>query len=264
MENDQPVEGEVIEGEGHVQGRALEKLPDEAVAVPSNLFKTDDPGEVVKRAQATADALKPVIERENMMQPIGNKLHPKIEGLQTLGTMLGVTAVNAWTKETDTGWEARAVVQTLDGRIIGAAESQCDRTEDRWKDSDPYAIRSMAQTRAASKALASVLRFVLVLAGFSGTPAEEMHGVKGGGQRQMTGEATGPQKGRITRELKEKFKVEHHEKIRAAYKADTKAGASELIEALQGDGRAVAAKAGLGGDVPDDGDQPDPADDYPG
>src|SRR4029077_14519396 len=38
------------------------------------------------------------------------------------------------------------------------------------------AMRSMAQTRAQSKALASVLRFVMTLTGVKGTPLEEVEG----------------------------------------------------------------------------------------
>ena len=37
-----------------------------------------------------------------------------------------------------------------------------------------YSIRSMAQTRAMSRAASSRLRYIPTLAGFSGTPAEEM------------------------------------------------------------------------------------------
>lgn len=39
-----------------------------------------------------------------------------------------------------------------------------------------HQLRSMAQTRANAKALSNVLRFVPVLAGYKGTPAEEMSG----------------------------------------------------------------------------------------
>ena len=40
-----------------------------------------------------------------------------------------------------------------------------------------HAIMGMAQTRAQSRVLASVLRFIAVLSGIEGTPAEEMAGV---------------------------------------------------------------------------------------
>ena len=45
---------------------------------------------------------------------------------------------------------------------------------DEGKPRDDYALRSMAQTRATSKALRQPLGFVMSLAGFDPTPAEEM------------------------------------------------------------------------------------------
>jgi hypothetical protein len=88
--------------------------------------------------------------------------------------MLGVVPVVEWTRKTDTGWEARVEARTLDGRVVGAAEAMCTRDERTWKSRDDYAIRSMAQTRATSKALRQPLGFVVTLAGFEATPDEEM------------------------------------------------------------------------------------------
>lgn len=48
------------------------------------------------------------------------------------------------------------------------------RDERTWKDRDDYALRSMAQTRATSKALRGPLGFIVTLAGFEATPSEEM------------------------------------------------------------------------------------------
>lgn len=140
------------------------------------LFRTDDPVEVVEQATRVADALKAVLQRQGMIARISGKEHVQVEGWQTLGSMLGVVPVVVWTRRvTDpNGWEAKVEARTLDGRVVGAGEAQCDRAEKRWKDADEYAIRSMAQTRATSKALAAPLRFIVKLAGFSGTPAEEM------------------------------------------------------------------------------------------
>lgn len=59
---------------------------------------------------------------------------------------------------------------------IGWAEGRCDRTEPNWADRDNYSLASMAQTRGQSRALAAPLRFVVKLAGYEGTPAEELDG----------------------------------------------------------------------------------------
>lgn len=95
---------------------------------------------------------------------------------QTLAALLPrpITALIEWTRPIPNGYEARAIVRTLDGVVVGSAEHQCTRDEGFWKEKADGEIRSMAQTRAQSKALASVLRFLVVLSGFSGTPYEEM------------------------------------------------------------------------------------------
>jgi hypothetical protein len=48
------------------------------------------------------------------------------------------------------------------------------RDEKNWRDKPLYALRSMAQTRTAGKAIRSVFAWVAVLAGYSATPADEM------------------------------------------------------------------------------------------
>jgi hypothetical protein len=141
---------------------------------PSNLFRTDDPVEVVQRATRVADSLKGVLRAQGLISMISGREYVRVEGWSVCGAMLGVIPVVEWTRKLDNGWEARAVAQTLDGRIIGAAEAQCTKDERTWKSRDDYALRSMAQTRAVSKALRGPLGFIVTLAGFEATPAEEM------------------------------------------------------------------------------------------
>lgn len=152
---------------------------------PVSLFRTDDPVEVLTRAKATADALAPVIREAGLVANIQGKDYLNVEAWQTLGQQVGVTPVVTSTRRLSDpdGWEARCEARTLDGRTIGAADSMCLRTEERWQNAEDFEIRSMAQTRAMSRALASVLRFIPTLAGFGGTPAEEMDRVKAQGRR---------------------------------------------------------------------------------
>lgn len=173
--------------EGTAEDLGGELVPHEPQATApahATLFATDDPVEVVERATRVADALKGVLASQGMIARIGGKEHVQVEGWQTLGGMLGVVPVVVWTRRvTDPdGWEAKVEARTLDGRIVGSGEAQCDRGEKKWKTSDEYAIRSMAQTRATSKALAAPLRFIVKLAGYSGTPAEEMPSDSGYGK----------------------------------------------------------------------------------
>lgn len=174
---EQIIDGQIVEE----PGASLERY--EAIQQPSTLFHTDDPVEVVARAGKVADALKTVLDRQGLTADVGRgKRHVLVEGWTTLGAMVGVTAVPVWTRplpgDSPTGksfgYEARVEARTLDGRVIGAAEAMCTRGEARWKTADDYAIRSMAQTRATSKALRGPLGFVVTLAGYESTPAEEL------------------------------------------------------------------------------------------
>jgi hypothetical protein len=148
----------------------------EAPTAPATLFGTDDPGEVVARATAAATPLAKVVRDQRLFVQIQQSKHVKVEGWCLLGSMLGVFPVTVWTRplENGEGFEARVEARTRNGEIVGAAEAQCDRSEKTWKGRDAYALRSMAQTRATSKALRQPLGFVMQLAGFNATPAEEM------------------------------------------------------------------------------------------
>lgn len=159
---------------------------------PASLFRTDDPVEVIEKATAVANALKGVVVSRGLIKNIKGRDHPLVEAWQTLGSMLGVFPVKEWVraipwpnpipdslkaqhaKGLAFGYEASFVAQRADGAVVGGGEAACERTESTWKDRDDYALRSMAQTRATSKCLKAPLGFVMVLAGYESTPAEEM------------------------------------------------------------------------------------------
>lgn len=141
---------------------------------PATLFAADNPRGTVARATEVATALAQVIETRKLYQTIRGRKHVYVEGWTLLGTMLGVFPVVEWTRKTEDGWEARVSATTLDGRIVGSAEAMCSKAETRWRTADEYAIRSMAQTRATSKALRLPLGFVMTLAGYDATPEEEI------------------------------------------------------------------------------------------
>ena len=146
------------------------------VAQPTTLFATDDPLKVVSSALRVADVLGDVLKQRRLTITIGGgrRQHVLVEGWTLLGSMLGVFAEIEWTRELPNGFEARALAHTLSGARVGSAEAQCTRSESLWRLRDDYALRSMAQTRAVAKALRLPLGFVVELAGYSATPAEEL------------------------------------------------------------------------------------------
>jgi hypothetical protein len=143
---------------------------------PITLFGTSDPRVALERMADVATALVDVIDTKKLYAGISGKKHITVEGWTTLGGMLGVVPVVTGTRPNDTGDGIVATVEarTLDGRVVGAAEGECSRAESKWKNRDPFAIRSMAQTRAISRALRAPLGQIIVLAGYEATPAEEM------------------------------------------------------------------------------------------
>jgi hypothetical protein len=150
-------------------------------AAPVTLFRTDDPAEIVARATEIANALAKVIRDQKLAVRISGREHVKVEGWTLLGTMLGVFPYLVWSKPlyddeqiAGSGWEARVEARTRSGEAVGAAEAMCLDSEPTWAKRDAYALRSMAQTRATSKALRQPLGFVMSLAGYEATPAEEM------------------------------------------------------------------------------------------
>jgi hypothetical protein len=171
---------DVVDGE--LIGEELVRQPHHAIT----LFHTDDPAEVVERATRTAQPLAKAVRDRKLSVQISGREHVKVEGWALLGSMLGVFPYVVWTRKLENGWEARVEARTLAGQAVGAAEAQCLRDEAMWsyepvgKDGrklpprDDSALRSMAQTRATSKALRMPLGFVMQLAGFDPTPAEEM------------------------------------------------------------------------------------------
>jgi hypothetical protein len=153
---------------------ALPEVVDELAQVPANLFGTSDPVAVVEQSSKIASALADVLKKKGLAKKISGREFVLVEGWTLLGTMLGVFPVVQWTRKLEDGWEARVEARTLSGQVVGAAEAECLRSEKNWGNRDDYALRSMAQTRAVSKALRGPLGFIVQLAGFSPTPAEEI------------------------------------------------------------------------------------------
>ena len=145
---------------------------------PMSLFGTVDPERAVAEGSRYAKAIAEVLEQQKMYALVSGKKYVTVEGWQTLGSMTGVFAVGEGEPAPVeiggvVGFKA-TVVAMRNGSVIGRATAYCMRDEQRWKNADTYAVASMAQTRATSKALSGPLGFIVKLAGYSATPAEEM------------------------------------------------------------------------------------------
>lgn len=150
------------------------------LAIRENLVGQGTPAQIMAQATEVADVLTDLLRKKKLTMGIRGREHVLVEGWTALGSLLGVYPVVEWTRPVTNpegqpnGWEARVEAKTLTGIVVGAAEAQCTRDERMWRSREDYALRSMAQTRATSKALRLPLGFIVSLAGYEATPAEEM------------------------------------------------------------------------------------------
>ncbi len=143
-----------------------------------------NPAKAFEQAKEVATAVKAVIDKRPNQVVINNKRYIEYTDWIMLGAPYGITAKVIWTKELYSkkdkdkfiGFLARSVA-IKDGIEISAAEAECLIFERNWGNkayNQRFMLRSMAQTRASAKVLSNVLRWVVVLAGYEGTPAEEI------------------------------------------------------------------------------------------
>lgn len=145
-----------------------------------SIFGTDEPVDIVRRVTAVAGPLADFIKRQRMTVHINKREYVLAEGWAFMGSMLGVFPVTRRVSELRDpegvllGFEAQVELVTRDGGIVGGAIGECAWVEQNWGDRDPFALKSMAQTRAAGKAYRMAFGFVMKAAGYDPTPAEEM------------------------------------------------------------------------------------------
>jgi hypothetical protein len=159
-----------------------EKMSDNDKAIATVMAESPmlyQPQTVVKDATNAATVLMQVVEDKKLYQQIGQKKHLEFEPWQMIGAFFGATPVVEWVRPIVTdgitfGYEARVQIVNAQGRPISAAEGDCRTEEPNWAHKPLFQLKSMAQTRAAAKALRMAFAWVAVLGGYSPTPAEEM------------------------------------------------------------------------------------------
>jgi len=152
-------------------------------AITENAVAAVTPQEQINQASDMARLLKEVVSKAGLARKLGGrKEHLEYEAWATIARWFHCTPSTEWTRpikdgEKIIGWEARVNILDETGRVIGSSEGMCMSDEANWRGKPSYALRSMAQTRTAGKALRSLFAHIAVLAGYSPTPAEEMDGI---------------------------------------------------------------------------------------
>jgi len=153
-----------------------------------------NPEVVIEFATKASKALKNIVDTKPKKVIINKEQYLEFEDWQTVARFYGGSVGTDWTKPINKdgkvfGFEARAVVYNH-GEIIGSAEASCTREEKNWVSKPEFQLKSMAQTRACAKALRQVYGWVVVLAGYKSTPAEEMDGITNGHEKTFNEEIT--------------------------------------------------------------------------
>lgn len=131
----------------------------------------------ITRARQVAQDLAQIVRECKLSLRIGQTEYVRYEGWQIMCALLNVglptiVEVERIQLEGD-AYAYRAVAEfELMGRVY-RAESRCDSTERNWQGKPEYAVMAMAQTRASGRVMRMCLGWIMPLAGYSGTPAEE-------------------------------------------------------------------------------------------
>lgn len=173
-----------------IDEKSTELMPDYAILNPELPMRIK-----IGVAGQVASCLKEVIQQQDLIvKGLGgnkNSEYVTIEGWEVLGTMLGITPVTEIIKDIKNkqdrvvGYEARATLyrnpiiqngEIVGGEMIARAEASADKS---GFQKDMPSIRSMAQTRALGKAYRMALSWIVKMAGYEGTFAEDMPDFKG-------------------------------------------------------------------------------------
>ena len=156
-----------------------------------------DPVAMVEQAKIVATTLKSIITDQKLAKIISGREYVIVEGWTTLGAMIGVVPRTVSVREFEINYNGETwggifeadveLVRTSDGFVVGRGIAECGAPDETDKQGNPvwanrarYAKKSMAITRATGKAFRLSYSWIIKMAGYEATPAEEMSGVING------------------------------------------------------------------------------------
>jgi hypothetical protein len=159
-------------------------MPDDSALVPleeGHVVRLGEarPQGTIELATSMANALADIVEKKKLFTVISGKKFPQVEAWMTIARMDNVVARemrDGVTLLDDGSFEAQVeLIRLSDGLVIGHGSALCGTPGDRPWDSRPMPQRrSMAVTRATSRAFRQQYSWIMALAGYEPTPAEEM------------------------------------------------------------------------------------------
>jgi len=146
------------------------------IVTRGNHFLDQTPKDKILQAVELANILDDIIKKQGLYVNLQGKKYVKAEGWNTLGTLAQILPKEREVRELPDGsYEAYVdLVRSDNGLVVGSGSALCGMDEKRWGQSQKYARRSMSITRATGKAYRNAFSWVMTLAGYQPTPAEEM------------------------------------------------------------------------------------------
>lgn len=126
-----------------------------------------------------AGTLKRYIVERKLYTEIQGKNYVNVEGWQFAGGSLGVFPVVKSVERIEAGANEIKYMATVElikipgNKVVGCGIAICSNKEGKRTKADEYVIASMAQTRAIGKAYRNMIGWLMKLAGYEVTPAEE-------------------------------------------------------------------------------------------
>lgn len=172
------------------------------------------------------------VEDNKLVVNIAGKKFLQVEAWQFTGSQLNLTAIVtdvvdcSLTPETGKPTpQYKATVEVYHnptGQLVSRGFALCSKAETKKSSFDAYAVMSMAQTRAIGKAYRNILAWLPKLAGYEGTPAEEISDTVAEGMNEDLSKI----KANVFKKFKEKDITDSEEMLSVVRKATGK----EIIE----------------------------------
>lgn len=123
-----------------------------------------------------ARIIKEHIVKNNLSLNIAGHEYVLVEGWQFGGGLLRLLPRIVKVEKLDEDkWMAQAEIISMKTKeVVGTGFALCSKAENKKRSFDEYAILSMAQTRAIGKAYRNLIGWIIKMAGYEATPAEEM------------------------------------------------------------------------------------------
>jgi len=146
---------------------------DEKELVPANVFGTE-----LAEGPKVSQMLREVMNKKEKKVFFNGKEYAEFSDLQVISDYYGLSIKTHASTPVEIhrvkGFKAEADLINANGIVVGGAEAYCMQDEVNWAKKPLFQLSSMAQTRAACKAISNRYRWVVAMAGYGTTPAEEL------------------------------------------------------------------------------------------